>query len=85
MARGMPPELIVTMACAHNTPTGGAEYKVVNWLRAGAILAQVDPVAKGYLYTDTAGRLRLQQFRALGSIDLLQGASLAHTNTLAED
>jgi hypothetical protein len=84
MARSMPPELIVTMACAHNTPTGGAEYKVVNWIRAGAILAQVDPVARGYLYTDTAGQLRLPQFRALGSIDLLQGSSLAHTNTLAE-
>jgi hypothetical protein len=84
MARGLPPELIVTVACAHSTPTGGFEYKVVNWIRAGAILAQVDPVARGYLYKDAAGRLRLPPFRALGSIDLLEGGSLAHTNTLAE-
>jgi len=84
MARGMPAELIVTTACAHSTPTGGAEYKVVNWIRAGAILAQVDPVARGYLLRDTAGQLRLPPFRALGSMDMLQGSSLSHTNTLAE-
>jgi hypothetical protein len=84
MARKMPPELVITMASAHNTPTSGGEYKVVNWIRAGAILSQIDPVARGYLYKDTAGRLRLPQLRALGSIDLLQGDSTAHTNTLVE-
>jgi hypothetical protein len=84
MARGLSPEFVITMACAHNTPTSGGEYKVVNWLRAGAILAQIDPVAKGYLFKDTAGNLRLPPLRALGSIDLLQGSSQAHTNTLIE-
>lgn len=84
MARSLPPELVITMASAHNTPTSGGEYKVVNWLRAGAILAQIDPVQMGYLYKDTAGRLRLPQVRFLGSIDLLQGSSTAHVNVLAE-
>ena len=84
MTRLLSPELVITMACAHNTPTGGAEYKVVNWLRAAAILAQIDPVARGYLVQDTAGHLRLPALRSLGSIDLLQGSSLSHTNTLAE-
>ena len=59
--------------------------KVVNWLRAAAILAQIDPVDKGFLYQDAQGRLRLPQLRQLGSVDLLAGStSLAHTNTLAE-
>ena len=58
MARGLPPRLVVTQACAHGSPIG-AEYRVVNWLRAGAILAGIDPVAKGYLRLDEAGRLRL--------------------------
>jgi hypothetical protein len=84
MARAMPAELIITMASAHNTPTNGGEYKVVNWLRTGAILAQVDPVARGYLTPDTAGNLRLPALRQMGSIDLLQGSSQAHTNSLPE-
>jgi hypothetical protein len=84
MARSLSPELVITMASAHNTPTGGAEYKVVNWLRAGAILAQIDPVAHGYLVKDSAGQLRLPALRFLNSIDLLQGSSLTHTNTLPE-
>jgi len=85
MKRGLPPELVITMASAHSAPTSGNEYKVVNWLRASAILAQVDPVAQGYLYADAQSRLRLPQLRSLGSVDLLAGASsLSHTNTLAE-
>ena len=84
MARHLSPELIITMASAHNTPTNGGEYKVVNWIRTGAILAQVDPVASGYLVKDTAGNLRLPAFRQIGSIDLLQGSSQAHTNSLPE-
>ena len=84
MARGMPTELIITMASAHNTPTNGDEYKVVNWIRAAAILAQVDPFARGYLMKNKSNRLRLPAVRALGSIDLLRGDSIAHTNALPE-
>jgi len=54
MARGLSPAFVITQASAHSAPTSGNEYKVVNWLRAGAILAQIDPVAKGYLTTDAA-------------------------------
>ena len=83
--RGLPAELVITMASAHSAPTSGNEYKVVNWLRAAALLAQIDPVAQGFLYTDAQGRLRLPQLRSLGTVDLLAGASsLSHTNTLPE-
>ncbi len=85
MKRGLPPDLIITMASAHSAPTSGSEYKVVNWLRAGAILAQVDAVEVGVLYKDSAGRLRLPQLRQLGAVDLLDGpSSLSHTNVLSE-
>jgi len=85
MKRGLPPELVITMASAHSAPTSGNEYKVVNWLRAAAILAQIDPIAQGFLYTDAQNRLRLPQVRQLGAVDLLAGSSsLSHTNTLAE-
>lgn len=85
MKRGLPPELVITMASAHSAPTSGNEYKVVNWLRAASILAQMDPVAGGFLYADSQGRLRLPQLRSLASVDLLAGTtSLSHTNTLAE-
>ena len=49
MKRGLQPELVITDASAHSSPTSGNEYKVVNWLRAAAILAQIDPVEFGYL------------------------------------
>ena len=85
MKRGLPVELVITMASAHSAPTSGNEYKVVNWLRAAAILAQIDPVASGFLYQDAAGRLRLPQARNLGAVDLLEGGtSLSHTNILTE-
>jgi len=45
---------------------GGNEYKVVNWLRAAAIIAQIDPVANGYLMVDNAGHLR-RPARQLGN------------------
>lgn len=53
MARGLSPLLVVTQASAHAAPTNGNEFKVVNWLRAGAIIARIDPVKAGYLTTDT--------------------------------
>jgi hypothetical protein len=39
MARGLTAELVITQARAHAVPTLVNEYKVVNWLRAAAILA----------------------------------------------
>ncbi|GGF29413.1 hypothetical protein GCM10011611_39330 [Aliidongia dinghuensis] len=71
MKRGFPPAFVVTQASAHSAPTGGFEYRVVNWLRAAAIVAGIDPVAKGYLTQDKAGRLRLPAVRELGSTDLM--------------
>lgn len=82
MSRGLSPEFVITQASAHSAPTSGNEYKVVNWLRAGAILAQIDPVATGYLYVDTQGNFRLPALRQLGNnVDLNLGGQ---TNVLAE-
>jgi hypothetical protein len=69
MARDLSPKLVITQACAHGSPIG-AEYRVVNWLRAAAILAGIDPVAKGYLRPDQAGHLRLPALNGLADFDL---------------
>jgi hypothetical protein len=69
MARNLPPFFIITQASAHSEPTLGNEYKVVNWLRTAAIIAQVDPVARGYLYTDANGNLRLPPVRTSDTFD----------------
>jgi hypothetical protein len=82
MTRGLSPEFVITQACAHSAPTSGNEYKVVNWLRAGAIIAQIDPVAHGYLTTDTKGNFRLPALRQLGNDVNLMAAG--QTNVLAE-
>src|SRR5262249_33423111 len=74
---------VITQACAHSAPTSGNEFKVVNWLRAAAIMAQIDPVAKGYLTVDGAGNFRLPAVRHLGSINLLN-ATPSQPNLLAE-
>jgi hypothetical protein len=71
MARGLSPEMVITQASAHSAPTLGNEYKVVNWLRAAAIMAQIDPVAKGYLTKGSLGNYRLPALKELGSLDLL--------------
>jgi hypothetical protein len=82
MKRGLSPALVITMASAHSAPTSGNEYKVVNWLRAAALLAQIDPVAKGYLHLDAAGHPRLPALRQLGNgVDL---NAAGQTNVLAE-
>lgn len=83
MKRGLSAEFIITQASAHSAPSLGNEYKVVNWLRAAAILAQVDPVAKGYLAFDKQRKLRLPALRRLGEGDL-NGATPTQTNLLAE-
>ena len=72
MARGLSPLLILTQASAHSAPTLGNENKVVNWLRAAAIVARLDPLAKGLLIKDEQGRLRLPRVKYLvNGIDLL--------------
>ena len=81
MKRGLSPEFVITQASAHAAPTSGNEYKVVNWLRAAAIIARIDPVAGGYLRVDGSGRLRLPALRALGDVDLNEAGQ---TNVLAE-
>jgi hypothetical protein len=58
MSKGLPAGEIVVQACAHAQPTDGEAYKIANWLRAAAIIARVDPVARGYLRPDGQGRLR---------------------------
>jgi hypothetical protein len=68
MARAMPPEFVIAEACAHGAPVLGAEYKVVNWIRAAAIIARVDPVARGYLRLDASKKLRLAAVRHTGDI-----------------
>jgi hypothetical protein len=70
MKRNLSAEFIITQASAHSNPTSGNEYKVVNWLIAAAIIAQVDPVQRGYVRHDATGAPRLPVVRKLGSIDL---------------
>lgn len=82
MKRGLSPEFVITQASAHSAPTSGNEYKVVNWLRAAAIIAQIDPVATGYLTVDSAHNLRLPALRQLGNGVNLNAAG--QTNLLTE-
>ena len=82
MARGLSPAFVITQASAHSAPTSGNEYKVVNWLRAGAIIARIDPVAAGYLTTDAKGHLRLPPLQQLGNGVNLTAAG--QTNVLVE-
>jgi hypothetical protein len=83
MARGLSPKFVITQASAHSNPTSGNEYKVVNWIRAAAIMAGIDPVAKGYLRLDGAGHPRLPAVRRLGDIDL-NAATPSQVNAPAE-
>lgn len=53
--RGLPPAFVVVLASAHDDPLGDTQQKVVGYLRAGAILAGVDPVAYGLLVQDGKG------------------------------
>jgi len=81
--RALPPAFVAAQASAHGAPTGTQEYKVVNWIRTGAIIAQVDPVAGGYLVKDDLGRLRLPPVRQLGSVSI-QKALPNEPNLLVE-
>jgi hypothetical protein len=57
MARGLPPRQVAIQACAH----GAQAEKVVDWLRAAAIIARIDPEARGYLSRDAQGRPALPE------------------------
>jgi hypothetical protein len=81
MARGLAPAFVIAQASAHSNPTLGNEFKVVNWLRAAAIIAGIDPVAAGYLAPDASGNLRLPPLRRLGSVNL---TAAGQANILAE-
>jgi len=81
MKRGFSPAFVITQASAHSAPTLGNEFKVVNWLRAAAIIARIDPVAAGFLRVDGTGAFRLPELRKLGDIDLNANGQ---TNLLVE-
>jgi hypothetical protein len=83
LKRDMPADFVISVASAHSYPTYGNEYKVVNWIRAAAILAQVDPFAKGVLQKDNQGKPRLAAVRKLGDIDLTSADDPVE-NTLIE-
>jgi hypothetical protein len=83
MKRGLPPEFVITQASAHAAPSLGNEYKVVNWLRAAAIVAQVDLVASGYLSKDAKGSYRLPALRHVGE-ETKSTPQGSQTNLLAE-
>lgn len=83
MKRGLPPDLVIAIATAHSHVTKDNEFKVVNWLHAAAIIAQIDPVAQGYLSLDSSGRLRLPPLRHLGDVNL-NAASPSQSNVLGE-
>ena len=82
MSRGLLPAMVIAQASAHSNPTLGNEFKVVNWLRAAAIIARIDPVARGYLFRDAAGAWHLPALRQLkDGVDL---NAAGQTNLLAE-
>lgn len=82
MKRKLSPEFVITQASAHSAPTLGNEYKVVNWLRTAAIMAEIDPVAQGYLFISKQNNLRLPRVRQLGNFS--PQANSSQTNLLAE-
>ncbi len=53
IARGLPADVCVAQACAHNHPrTPEDEAQVVGWLQAASIICGVDPVRYGLLESD---------------------------------
>jgi len=70
MARKLPPAFVIAQASAHGAPNAGNEHSAVNWLRSAAIMIGADPVERGYLMRDAAGRFRLAATRQLGSINV---------------
>jgi len=51
--RGLPPEVVVAQACAHNHPGSDKdEADVVSWIKAACIIADKDPIREGLLSKD---------------------------------
>lgn len=74
MKRGLPPHLVIAQASAHYAPAISGEPRVVNWLRAAAILAQVNPVERGYLIHGPGGEWRIPKYLPEYSIHNLSDA-----------
>ncbi|HLZ31142.1 MAG TPA: metal-dependent phosphohydrolase [Chloroflexota bacterium] len=55
IVRGLPADFVVALLGAHDPPQLGTSYqRLVNYIRAAAIVARVDPVAAGLLAPSTA-------------------------------
>lgn len=55
IVHGRTPRFVTTLLSAHEAPSLGNEKQVVNWARAAAIVAGVDPVAYGLVKPDGSG------------------------------
>jgi hypothetical protein len=58
---------VITQLPHIRRPPAGTNFKALKRLRAGAVIAQIDPLEKGYLYVDRSGKLRLPALRQLGN------------------
>ena len=75
--RGLPPAFVMALASAHST----GEETVVSWIRTAAVIAEVDPVERGYLWLDrrqSATRYRRAAVRNLGDYSTLRVESALH-------
>jgi hypothetical protein len=55
IVHGRSPQFVTTLLSAHAAPSLGDEQHVVDWCRAAAIIAGVDPVAYGLVKADGSG------------------------------
>jgi hypothetical protein len=55
IVHGRTPQFVTTLLSAHAAPSLGDEKQVVDWCRAAAIIAGVDPVAYGLVKADGSG------------------------------
>src|SRR5260370_14837974 len=83
MKRGLPADLVIAQVSAHSHTIPDNEYKVVNWLRTAAIIAQIDPLPHGYLSLDPQAPLPLPPLPHLGEGNS-NAALPSPTNLLAE-
>ena len=62
IVRGMPADFVVALLGAHDPPQAGVSYqRLVNYIRAAAIIARVDPVKMGMLRQTDDGSFALAQ------------------------
>ena len=59
IAHGRAPRFVTTLLSAHAAPSLGDESHVVDWCRAAAIVAGVDPVSYGLVAADGKGAFKL--------------------------